>query len=1054
VRFEILGPVAAHRGDEDVTPRGSLQRRLLAALLMAAPHPVAVDALVEVLWPAGAPSANALQAQVSKLRRAVAPVPIESGPAGYALVAPIGSIDRERLENELEWAADAVSTEPAAVAARLGVVRAAVRGEPLDELADVDLARAERTRLTLLLEALDTRRLEALVAAGDATGALPELEALVATQQLDEHLWALLMKAQYMLGRQADALGTYRRARRVLAEELGVEPGPELEATQRLVLDHDPALGAGRPPRTRRHRVPARLSSFVGRADLVAAIDDRLAASRLVTLLGPGGVGKTTSAMEALRDRPGVVEIVELAPLLADDPADVMTAVLTSLGGIDSPPNATRDELSLSERVIGALAGAPTTLLVDNCEHIVGAAAKVVHELLEACPELRVVATSREALGVPGEHVVPVPPLDEEPAIELFVQRAAAAGGKIEIERDRPVIAEVVSRLDGLPLAIELAAARTRSLTAQQLRDRLDDRFAVLARGPRTVDRRQQTLRDVVDWSHALLDEAEQRVLRRLSAFEGGASLDGAQAVCGDDEVVLAAEVEVVVERLIDKSLVVTDRRADEIRFRMLETIQSYARERLGASGEQEAVLLRHAGWFAALVEQAGRGITGADQRRWLDVLAVERENHRAALDVALAYGDATLALRLTAPLGWYTYVTGQFELGAQMLDDALGCPGHGRPADRALALAMYGWLLANGPDLERARSAADEALLLLADVDDGWVETLVLACWMMVSFFLGDLDAVRSTIDDARAAAARADDPWSSAMVELVRGEILDMTGDGEHADEAFATAAAGFERVGDHFAYSICLGEAAAVAGARGDYDRAAGLLARAIESAESKGFSSHPIALRASLANVEILRGDLLLAERMHLEVLEALEGQPFQWLRTISWTGLAMIERRRGDAAAAQRWLDEAWELRRTQKVPHMQALVLVAQGFTADMRGDGATALALQLRGLDISLEIDNPRGVAYSLEGVAGALAALDGAQVADLGAQLLGRADAIRRRSGGPMPAAERFDVDRAEARLRGRLGPAAFERAVAAGADASNDELIAAVGAATGGR
>ncbi len=1072
MRFEILGPVAVRRGDVEVTPRGPQLRRLLAVLVAAWPEPVAVDVLSEVLWPRGAPSANALQAQVSKLRRVLDPVPIHSTGRGYALDVDGDAVDRAQLEAELARATELLGADPAAASTLLERARGRVHGEPLADLADVEWARAERARLALVLQTLDDRRVDALLGVGAAADACTLLESLLVERPLDEHLWSQLMRAQYRLGRQADALRTFQRARRSLTEELGVEPGPELVATQRQVLDHDPLLlgaaatgarheVAGVAPRPRRASLPARLSSFVGRGELLAEIDRALGSGRLVTLLGPGGMGKTSTALEALRGRREAVHLVELAPLVADESSEVVNAVLDALGSVEPEPVTGREEVSAFERVADGIGELPVLLLIDNCEHVVAATAEVVHSLLEACAGLRVVATSREALGVPGERVVPVPPLPVPDAVELFLERARSAGVDLSAG-DAPApdelgivladVAAVCERLDGLPLAIELAAARTRSLTPRELLHRLDDRFSLLSTGPRTVDPRQKTLRGVVEWSHELLDEREQRVFRRLAAFAGGASIEAVVAVCGGGELG-DAEVLAVVERLIDKSLVVVERRVDGVRYRMLETIAAFAHEQLRASGELEHVLDRHAGFFASVLAPAVRGLMSGEQRRWLDVLTAERENVRRALDVALARADAQTALRLVAPIGWWAYMTGQFEWGAAMLDDALGCPGPTVPDDRALVAGMYGWLLSNGPELDTARAAADEALGLLVAVDDPWVGTVVSTTCVMVAYFHGDIDAAHRIFAEAAAAARDADDPSTLALVDLVRGEVLQASGTVTEAAGAFAAAASGFERVGDDFLLSVTLGEAADVHEQLGEYDPAMELLRRAVRVAEQSGFSSHTLALRASMANVEMLHGDLDAAERRHHEVIEALDGKPFQWLRAISWNGLAMIARRRDDPDAADRWLDLAAGLRRTATVPHVRGLVLVARGYTADLRGDARTAYAHQRAGLDIHVELGSPRSIAYSLEGVAGALAAGGDPSGHELAARLLGHADSLRRSVGGPMPAAERFDVDRAERRLRRHLGDDRVGVLLVEGADEDLSSLLAALDRLDGG-
>ncbi|MFN0026860.1 MAG: ATP-binding protein [Acidimicrobiales bacterium] len=936
-----------------------------------------------------------------------------------------------------------------------------VRGEPLEDLQDWDRARGERARLLTVASRARLGRVEAALAVGNLGRATADLEGLVAADPLNETWWARLMTALYRQGRQADALRAYQEVRRVLAEELGLEPGPELQAIERQVLSQDQALlnpdpTAGVPHQLHRQRaaLPSRLTSLIGREDLLETLAEDLQRGRLVTTLGPGGVGKTTLAVELARrhiDRATV--LVELAAIGEADA--VIAAVADALGLAAVGPSVTTAATSTVARIIDTLNSTPTMVVLDNCEHVLDTAAKLAHQLLEACPYLVIVATSREILNVPGEIIRPVPPLPEDHAVALFLDRAAAVAQDLPLQDHLGAVAQICTHLDGLPLAIELAAAKLRSLHPTELLHRLDDRFGVLSGGARTAQPRQQTLRGLIDWSHDLLEDPERIVLRRLAAFHGGATLAAAEIVCSDTEVVSSGEVAGIIERLIDKSLLLVERNYGHARYSMLQTIAEYAREQLLHSGERETVARRHAQELAARLAPATAGLLGPTQREWMAIIATERDNSRAALDMAVNLGDAQLALQLAAPLGWYFYMAAQTESGTSTLAAALACPGPSEPALRAHVLAHHGWLAANGPQIEVALASTIDAVNLLGSVNDPSVATMVLGSHMMVLLFSGRTSEAREVFTRAEEAAQQSGDSWERGMVALLRGEIAQVEGDTEQAAASFADASARFEALGDEFALAIALNEAAETAEVLGDYDKAGSLLSRAIDIAHQAGFSGTPLAMRARLGNVETLRGNLDRAESLHRQLLEDLGTEPLPWVRAIAWVGLATVARRTDRPGDAETWLAAAWEETRTREVPTMRALVLSARGYTADQLGDHRVALGYQLDGLATAAAYPAPRVVANALEGVAGALAAADppdqptepARQLHELAARLLGAGDGLRRRTGGPMPPGERFDVDRAEQRICRALSRQRFEDLFARGATEPVEDLISQV-------
>ena len=716
---------------------------------------------------------------------------------------------------------------------------------------------------------------------------------------------------------------------------------------------------------------------------------------------------------------------------------------------LSEQPGTADDDDALLDRVGDALRDRELLVVLDNCEHVIDIAAEIAHRLLASCAGVVVLATSRSPLGVPGERTFPLPPLGREDAVALFCARAADQGVALA-DADMASAAEICDRLDGLPLAIELAAARLRTMSLAEVTVGLEDRFALLTGGPRQAEPRQQTMRAVVDWSHGLLDEVDRVVLRRLAVFAGGFTLRAAQAVVAERLVDAAVssdgEVADAITRLVDQSLLVVDRRGDVARFSMLETVRHYASERLAETGDAERVRRRHARWMADAVQPALRGVISRDQATWFEWLRVERANHRTALAAALEAGDAQLALELVAPLGWYFYMAGEMAPAVEAFERALSMTGDTDPAVRALALGLFGWLLANGPDLERAIATTSEAVALIDRVDDAFARGVIADTHVMALFFAGHIERAAEFWPTSQMYAEESGDPWVLAITGIVRGEICQFAGDAVEAERAFTEAAEAFEVHGDRFAHALAVTEAAELAELVGDYERALDMLRSGVAIADEVGFSGHPLAMRARIANIEILRGNLVEAERDHLALIDDAVASGVPWLQSMAQVGLANIARRRGDYEASAERLEAAWQNRRTRTVPYMRAIVLVQRGYLADQRGDAVSASTDQLEALEITTALSAPRGIAFAVEGLAGALSLSSASGDRVLGARLLGCADALRRGSGGPMPAGERYDLDRIEGRLRSHLGDDAFDDHFASGAATDVSELTAA--------
>ena len=710
MRIGVLGPLeVSDAAGTPVRVGGHRVRALLILLALDAGRVVPAHALIGRLWPGDQPAdaANALQSLVSRLRVALrqAGVPegvVESAPAGYRLAVPREAVDAVAFESQARAGSQALAKGDAREAA--GLLRAALgrwRGSALTDVAGEEFAFAPAARLAELRAAATLDRIEADLALGaaDAT-TIGELRELTAADELAERPAALLMRALAAGGRQSEALAVYQLTRGHLADRLGVDPSPLLEQAYLAVLRQEipqaaaplpegaaapptePEQASG-PPAARVRRPP---TSFIGRDDDLAGVLKRLGAERLVTLTGPGGVGKTRLATEVAARLDVPVWFVELAPVT--NPAEVPYAVLDTLGlrerSISAPRSA---ELAAdpADRLAAALAARDTVLILDNCEHVIDAAAGLAARLLGDCPKVKLLATSREPLRIPGEALVVVAPLaapgDSDipevsttyPAVRLFADRAAAVLPGFELDAaNAQAVASICRNLDGMPLAIELATPWLRTLTPAQLAARLDDRFALLTAGSRIALPRHQTLRAVVDWSWDLLSERERVLARRLAVFPGGATLAAAERVCAgqpgqEADPLPVSAVLPTLAGLVGKSLLTRwDAAADgEPRYRMLDTVRAYALERLAAAGEDAATRDASARHYVELVEAADPQLRTKTQGRWFRALTTEQDNVHAAIRWAVARQDADIALRFVRAMGYYWVQRGHGEADA-----------------------------------------------------------------------------------------------------------------------------------------------------------------------------------------------------------------------------------------------------------------------------------------------------------------------------------------------------------------------------------------------------
>lgn len=951
VELRVLGELEVDRDGEPVEVRGAKQRTILVALALARGAVVPTDTLMAWLWPRDPPSnpVNALQAQISALRQRLGDAVIVTTAQGYALDTGRVALDLVRFEEQVAAglahlaAGDAVTAE-----AVLGDALAAWRGPALVDVAYEELARADVGRLEELRLTATEARIEALLASGRPGEALGEIEPRCVEHPLRERLWEHRIVALYRAGRQADALRAFTEIRTILVEELGVEPGPGLQRLQEQVLHQDPALdgpapslrvpsaaGSDRP-------LPARLSRFVGREREKAELVGLVGPQRLVTVVGPGGSGKTRLAVEAAHElagrHPGGAWFVELAPV-TDDPG-VAPAMAAALGVAASVAPGEPVPSSPVERIAGHLSGRAALLVVDNCEHVVRSTESLLGGFLERLPGLVVLATSREALGVDGEVLYPLRPLAPAEAAELFATRAAAVDPSFTLDAiTEPDVAELCRRLDHLPLALELAAARLRALPLAQVVRRLDDRFRLLTGGARTALPRQQTLRAVVDWSHDLLFEDERRLFRRLSAFPAGCRLDAAEAVCAD-ELLPREDVVDLLARLVDKSLLSVDRDPDgDARYRQLQTLLEYGRERLVASGEADRVRRRHAGWFRDLAVGAEEGLRGSTGPAWRTLVAAEVENLRTALDWLRDHDEGAAAQELATGVAWYWFLSGEWHEAVRWLDDALGVDGDGDVAGvaraRALAWRAYFGAIVDGSGeahVEAGGRALDELREHGTTLQAG--EAGILLASTMVRF--GRYDDALEVLARARADLVAVDHRWGLAVHDTLLCLVHARSGRVPEAAEAARRSVEGFESLGEHWAQIEPLGTIAALEVAQGQHRQARATYDRVIaatRSADLPGYLTYWLISRGVVAAVA---GDDA-AARADFEEAVALSRNPVNTV--LALLGLARAQARGGEALAGRAAAEQALEVAGPLGHPDLDAAARSVLAACAAEAGD-------------------------------------------------------------------------------------------------------------------
>jgi predicted ATPase/DNA-binding SARP family transcriptional activator len=961
VQFRVLGPLEATRDDRQLQLGGRRPRAVLAALLLEGGRHVGTDALVEAVWGEDAPATavKGVQKYVSFLHRQLdAPELIVSRPGGYGIATDAVDCRRfERLVDEAEAAGGADE-----VATRLAEALALWRGEPYPDLGDLPAARAERRRLEERRLAAVEALVEARLALGQHHGLVGWLEQLVAAHPLHERLWGQLMVALYRSGRQADALAAFRRLRATLVEQLGVEPAPELQRLHEQVLGQHHEL---EPAGSRAYGVaageagnlPRQLTSFVGRATELADLAALTDAHRAVTLTGAAGAGKTRLALEVAehvrdRHRDGAW-LVELAALVA--PEQVPLAAAGALGLGEQPGRA------MLEVLADHLHGRRLLLVLDNAEHLPDGAAELVDRLLRGAPGLHVLATSRQPLGVEGEVTYEVPPLPVPPAdteagvdaydaVRLLTERARAADPRFAVAAGTAgSLARICRRLDGLPLALELAAARLRTFDPQRLASLLDDRFTLLESTTRRAPARHQTLRAAIGWSYDLLTADEQALFRRLSVFDGGFTLEAAEQVCTSAPLRPGA-ILTGLPALVDRSLVVADRRPDGgTRYRLLETLREYARERLPAA-EAAELHGRHLRFLLDLAEQAALELRSPRQRQWLALLDGERDNLRAALRWSLTRegGERRHGVRLATLLWRYWEPRALFSEARIWVDTALSESSHAGPRARAELLATSAAVALSGGGHDEATALARESLELFRRLGNEPGMAQATSLLGVAALHQGDHARAGELLERSRAEFARLGQPWEQASVLGRLACLLRLRGDYGRSHAYFEEAVALHRGVGDEHGVAWTTWQLGVLARYQADYPRAARLCQESLELHQRLGASYGLAHVRYTLGDLAAARGDDGEAARHYQASLSALRDLGDRQCTASTLSGLADVALRAGEPERAAELLTQSTALYR--ELGDQVGVAGCLERFAAVRRAEGDLAPAVWLLG--------------------------------------------------------------------------------------------------------
>ncbi|MDG4820813.1 BTAD domain-containing putative transcriptional regulator [Asanoa sp. WMMD1127] len=976
MRSALLGPVQALSADgTPVELSGVRLRMLLARLALEAGRPVSAETLISDLWGEQAPADTnaALHSLVARLRRALgAACMIELVPGGYRLPLATHEVDAHRFEELAEQGRRELAAGRCREAsALLSEGLALWRGDALSDVLDAPFAARFALRLHELRARAEEDRFEAELRLGRHVEILAALGTASAAHPLNERLAQLRMRALATAGRQSDALAAYDATRRALAEELGVDPSPQLQQAQLALLRGEFERSIAQPA-SAAHQLPARLTSFVGREVELAQLARLTSASRLVTVVGPGGSGKTRLALElcdaALADGHGPRRFVPLADVTR--PQDLAESMLSTLSSAHGRlyADGRNQHTGPVDRLAELLDLDDVLLILDNCEHLIEAVAELAGALLARLPNLRILATAREPLAIDGEALfrlqpLPVPAAGSNtteaaavPAVHLFVDRATRARGDFALDETTvAAVVEICRRLDGLPLALELAAARLRAMSVEQIAQRLDDRFRLLTSGSRTALPRQRTLLATVEWSWDLLDEAEQNLAGRLSAFPGGATLAALERICAD-ETLPAGDVLYVVSSLVEKSIV----QHTGQHYRMLESIRAFAAARLP---QQSAGLTgRFCDYYLALAEEQEPLLRTRHQLDAIAILDAEQHNLVHALRAALSASAAATAARFVRALLWYWGVRGLSDQFATYLDAVLSL-GDAVPEPERGALSAVRLGRSGGVDLHTMGRHPAAPLLRMAQL-------------------VGQ--------------DQHSPDPWKRASALWAHDFVLNEQGDLHTGTAARHEALRLFEQVGDRWGLVMCLLPIGRDHALRGDYPEAIALFERAAAVSAELGTDEHIYFSKDVLARCRARSGDLEGARDDILAASRQARQQGQRRLEARFLCSLASHYSHLGDIDSADRELDRLETLVHHLPYPRELALDVVAdyRMFNRLVEGAADSARALLPRTLRAGFQCGSSFDLARHAQYLARLLMLegdLEGA------AEALGMSEAIR---------------------------------------------------------
>lgn len=920
--FRVLGGLEVWRNGQPV-PLGAAKQRALLGLLLIRRGEVGPDVLVEALWGEQPPNGarNTLQVYVSRLRKAFGPEVIVTTPGGYRLELAAGAVDAERFEACFREGSDFLAAgDPRAATVRLSEALALWRGPALADLRYEAFAQVEAGRLDELRLACVEERIESELQLGHHAELVGELEAWVIEQPLRERLRGQLILALYRSGRQSEALAQYQAARRMLADELGLEPSPELRELERMILSHDPGLAAPSAPSTPTSTLPLQPTPFIGRGGELAEVLEliRSGSRRLITLTGAGGSGKTRLAIEAAsRLLPEFEHGVWWVPLQAlTDPQLVLPTISDALDATGDLASHVGDRRML--------------VLIDNFEHLLDAGPDVAG-LLTRCPALFLLATSREQLHVAAEREYRVLPMTTTDAVELFDERALQSGPE-------GVVAEICERLDCLPLAVELAAARTSALTPEQVLAGLEERLSSLGTGPRDAPLRQQTLRATIEWSYDLLTPGEKQLFARLSVFAGGWDLPAAERVCGFDTEAVADGL----VSMIEKSIV--GRESDEgerPRFSLLQTIREYAVAVLEASGARPSLRRRHADYF---LERFGRVLQARTDWDVGDVdedyewLADDVPNLREALSFALEEGDLELALGLAGRGGLAWTQTGATHEGQAWLRRTLDETEQLQTPARAEALLRLAELEYFTGNLRRAEELSVEARRLFERHGDRRGELQAMIGIVEIGEMSKDLDRRRNEMQSALAVADELGREFDRVRLLFWAAELENDAGDYAQADAMLEEGFALVRKLGvPRRLWAWQLVNVGEFATERGDYARAKEVLQDYLEHSSLKYPNGIAIA-HGILGVVGLHEHDRDAADSNLRRSLELARASGIKHLIAESLHGMAAVASIDGDLERTARLWGAASALKAALVMPLTQSEEFIVADYLEPARG--------------------------------------------------------------------------------------------------------------------